>query len=498
MTALTAIAGAARLLLAIVFAVAGVAKLVDREGGRKAAIGFGVPARVAGLVAVILPLAELAVAVLLVPSSTAVAGSIGALVLLLLFSLAIARSLARGAAPDCHCFGQLHSAPAGRATLMRNCCLAALAALALVGSLSAPRESGVAWLVELDAVQGIALAGGVLAVVALSLGAVAFLSLIRSYGRVLVRLDRVETALAAAGIEIDDVTAPSEIGLAPGEPAPWFLANDSEGRGVSLDDLLSPGLPLLVLFTSPHCGPCAELLPRAREWQLEHRDALTIVFAADGDPAAVRAEAQEFELAHVLVDADRALSDSFQASGTPSAVLVGADGTIASWVAAGAAGIEALVEQSFMPPEEALGLPVGADVPELELPGLDGDVVPLASFRGKDALLLFWNPECGHCAGMRDDLLAWEEAANGVTPRLVIVSSGDADSTRADGFSSTVLLDEDFAAGDTFGAGGTPMAVLLGADGRVASEVVGGAEAVFELANAHAHGRRPSPSVRST
>ena len=49
------------------------------------------------------------------------------LVLSLVFSVAIALSLARGRAPECHCFGQLHSAPAGPMTLARNAVLAALA-----------------------------------------------------------------------------------------------------------------------------------------------------------------------------------------------------------------------------------------------------------------------------------------------------------------------------------------------------------------------------------
>ena len=87
---------------------------------------------------------------------------------------------------------------------------------------------------------------------------------------------------------------------------------------------------------------------------------------------------------------------------------------------------------------------------------------------------------------MHDDLRAWETTANGVTPRLVVVSSGDEGATRADGFASTVLLDPEFAAGSAFGAGGTPMAVLVDAQGRVASQVVGGSDAVLALAGGHA------------
>jgi hypothetical protein len=83
---------------------------------------------------------------------------------------------------------------------------------------------------------------------------------------------------------------------------------------------------------------------------------------------------------------------------------------------------------------------------------------------------------------MHGDLLAWEASTNGHGPRLVVVSSGDEHSTRAEGFRSTVLLDDGDVAGAAFGAGGTPMAVLLDAEGRVASPLVAGAEAALELA----------------
>src|SRR5687767_4187066 len=124
----------ARLVLAAVFAVAGATKLADRPGTRKAAVDFGAPERFAAPIAVLLPLAELAVAALLVFPSTAVAGAVGALALLALFTVAISASLLRGQAPDCHCFGQLHSAPASWKTLARNGVLAALAVVALLES----------------------------------------------------------------------------------------------------------------------------------------------------------------------------------------------------------------------------------------------------------------------------------------------------------------------------------------------------------------------------
>src|SRR5215213_8731137 len=117
----------ARLLLASVFVIAGAAKLADRSGSRQALIDFGVPTTLARPLGILLPLAELAVAAALIPTSTAWWGAAGALVLLIVFIVGIGVSLARGRQPYCHCFGQLHSAPAGWKTLTRNGALAAVA-----------------------------------------------------------------------------------------------------------------------------------------------------------------------------------------------------------------------------------------------------------------------------------------------------------------------------------------------------------------------------------
>ena len=66
MTAAVAIASFA---LSCVFAVAGVAKLADPPGSRRAIAGFGVPVRLASPLAIVLPLIELAIAVAHIPPS---------------------------------------------------------------------------------------------------------------------------------------------------------------------------------------------------------------------------------------------------------------------------------------------------------------------------------------------------------------------------------------------------------------------------------------------
>jgi uncharacterized membrane protein YphA (DoxX/SURF4 family) len=89
----------ARLLLAGVFIVAGVAKLADRAGSRQALQNFGVPLALSPILGILLPLAELAVAGALVSTTTAWAGAMGAFLLLLIFCAGISRTLAQGRTP---------------------------------------------------------------------------------------------------------------------------------------------------------------------------------------------------------------------------------------------------------------------------------------------------------------------------------------------------------------------------------------------------------------
>lgn len=86
----------ARVLLALVFASAGVAKLADRSGSRQALIDFGLPRSLAAPLGILLPLAELEVAAALIPVATAWWGAMGALALLLAFVGGISANLARG------------------------------------------------------------------------------------------------------------------------------------------------------------------------------------------------------------------------------------------------------------------------------------------------------------------------------------------------------------------------------------------------------------------
>jgi peroxiredoxin len=128
---------------------------------------------------------------------------------------------------------------------------------------------------------------------------------------------------------------------------------------------------------------------------------------------------------------------------------------------------------------------VGEAAPEFSLPDLGGKLVSLSDFRGSPTLLLFWRPSCGFCQRMLPEIKAWESDQPEGAPRLLLVSTDSVESNQAMGLRSPVLLDkEGMSVGRLFGATGTPMAVLVDAEGKIASELAAGAPAVLALAGA--------------
>src|SRR5439155_270303 len=118
--------------------------------------------------------------------------------MLSVFIAAIAVSLARGRKPDCHCFGQLHSAPIGWTTLSRNAVLAGLAALIVWRG---PGNAGAKlseWLQSLSrpeiAVLALALTVAALAAFVLLM----FFQVLRQNGRLALRLEALEARPGAS------------------------------------------------------------------------------------------------------------------------------------------------------------------------------------------------------------------------------------------------------------------------------------------------------------
>jgi uncharacterized membrane protein YphA (DoxX/SURF4 family)/peroxiredoxin len=340
---------AARLVLAAVFAVAGVAKLADRDGSRRAVEDFGVPAQLSRVVAVVLPVVELAVAIALVSTSFAWWGALGALGLLVVFVVAIVVNLARGRHPNCQCFGQLETAPVGRSTLIRNLVLAAIAGYVVWQGRLDVEASVIVWLFGLSLMEAAGLVGLVLVVVALALEGWIGLHLRRQQRRLSIRIDALEKRLDSGvrpSIARELKAVGPVLGLPVGEVAPEFRLPDLEGEIRTLADLRAEGKPVMLLFSDPSCGPCTALLPQIGQWQDQYANRLSVVLVSAGTRKENVKKSATHGTGQVLVQERREVAEAYESAGTPSAVLISSSGRIASPLAVGEHAIDSLVRRA--------------------------------------------------------------------------------------------------------------------------------------------------------
>lgn len=311
-----------RLALAGVFVTAGVGKLLDRDGSQTALADFGVPAWLTGPGAVALPLGELAVAAGLVIAPSAQWAGIAGVVLLIAFIAGIAGALARGTAPDCHCFGQIHSSPAGRGTLIRNAVLAVLAGVVAVGG---PGPAIDTWVSAAGWHWGVL--GGLVALAAAVL-------LLTRRSDALKRERELEQAARPPGLPI-------------GSPAPEFEVSDLAGGSVTLGSLLASGTSALLVFTHSGCGACGELYPHLARWQSALADRLAVAVLTGGDEVENKLLFSQHQMPHLYLQQGMNVYETYKMRATPSAVLVAADGRIEGATVQGGFAIEQLIRQAL-------------------------------------------------------------------------------------------------------------------------------------------------------
>ena len=304
---------AARLGVAATFVVAALAKLADTSATRASLQEFGVPMQVSRPTAVGLPLGELVVAALLVSAATARTGAVSAAGLLLVFSIGLARAVAEGNVADCNCFGALRpTRPAG--ALLRNAALVMAMAAVIVGG-----------------------PGRVLADTAPQLIVDLVIVAIAAMGWLGLRVARQRgTAVDETAIAGDAPGPRGPVRLERGARAPRFALPDAGGVWTTLDDLLVTGRPLVLAFSDPDCAACDSLPEHLRAWRdaggRELDVALVTRGAPDGEPTVP-----------VLIQTEHEVARAYGAGHVPSALLIGADGSIGSPLALGESAIERLL-----------------------------------------------------------------------------------------------------------------------------------------------------------
>ena len=349
---------ASRLLLAAVFLLAGATKLADPRGWRTALRDFSLPSFLTKPAMALLPMLEVSVAIALLPASLAWYGARGAFALLIAFMLAVIFAMIRGRKPDCHCFGQLHSAPVGWQTLLRNTLLAALAAWL---SSRAPDQLGPGlwdWyntLGEEASKFALVAAGAAVCMIAW----VALKSKPRPQPAAApvteeeeeppaveesVARPKPRTPPPPAGLEpAPPVKVPLGIGLPVGTTAPSFALPTVNGEKRSLESLRGQGRDVLLVFSSPFCKPCESIPSNLVRWARDVERLPKLVLISKGTPDDNRAKLKGFAPADVLLQRESEVADLYDCISTPSAVLIGADGLIRSELATGGPAIKQLM-----------------------------------------------------------------------------------------------------------------------------------------------------------
>ncbi len=483
----------ARLLLVLVFLVSGFAKLFDLTGSQKAMYDFGLPKSLAAPLGLLLPFAELAVAITLLPAISAWWGAIGALSLLLLFIGGISYNLAQGRKPDCHCFGQLQSEPIGWPTVVRNVMLAAVAGFVVWQGQVDAGPSMLAWLTTLSVAQDVEFGIVVVLVALVALESWMLLESLRQMGKLLVRVEALEARPVSATNEDH-----SEFGLLEGVDAPAFELPDLSGEMLSKETLLAAGKPLFLVFSDTNCGPCSGMMPEYGKWEREHSDRLTFALINRGTVEENLTKTAEHGIKRVLLQQEREVMNAYQVRGTPTAVLVRRDGSIDGPLAEGEEEIRELLQDVVEPPLPR-NLPIinmngkdpiksqmafaaqGDPAIDVTLPDLSGHMIRLSDFRGSPIVLVFYDPGCTYCEGMLRELKAWETRRPKDAPQVLIVSNGSLTENRMLGLRSTIVRDPDFNVPALFQASATPTAVLIDEEGIVASKVKVGGPDVMKL-----------------
>jgi len=517
---------AARLLLGAIFIVAGLSKLADSKGFRQTLAEFGTPSALAGVLVFAIPATELAIATALVFMNFAWWGASAALALLVGFTIAISISLLQGRKPNCRCFGELAAAPIGGFTLARNAVLITVAGFIVTNGWPGVGPGGANLLGTLSLGEALAACGALTVTCTLLALAWFLMQLLRQQGRIILRLDALEANLGAAApgtVQLIRSFPQLRSGLPIGSAAPTFSLPGVHGEILTLASLLAAGTPVLLVFVDPDCGPCTALLPQLAQWQRGWAGALIIALIGRGGREANRAKATGHGLVQLLLQSGNEVAEAYGITGTPSALLVGPDGAVASLVAEGAEAIRALVAQAVPPVPSALpratgsngdarctdcgrehprgngkAIPtatIGDPAPPVRLRDLDGNIVELAEFRGLSTLAVFWQPSCHFCQELLPELKALENSRAQSRAQLLLISTGTSEENTRLGMRSPVLLARDFSAGSAFGVSGTPSAVLLDAEGRIASSIAVGGPAVLALARDATLADSPAGSI---
>jgi len=117
-------------------------------------------------------------------------------------------------------------------------------------------------------------------------------------------------------------------GPAVGEPAPVLDVATIDGMPLVIGKALAKGRMQLLLFVSPHCPLCKDLIPVAKSFARHER--LDIVFVGDDDLAEQRAMIKKMDIGGLPFVNGPLVGRTFHVDRLPHAALIGEDGVLLS------------------------------------------------------------------------------------------------------------------------------------------------------------------------
>ncbi|MGE0133810.1 MAG: redoxin domain-containing protein [Dehalococcoidia bacterium] len=340
------------------------------------------------------------------------------------------------------------------------------------------------------------------------LALLAVYNLVLQNGRMLLRVERIESMLLQPpdpATYVEDYIAT----LPPGGEAPPFELPDLDGVLRHLSEWR--GQRVLLVFVDPECAFSRQLLP----WLVgATRDVVparpTPVLVSTGSLDANRALFDDSGFTGpVLLQRGTEVAAAYRVDGTPMSYLIDTDGVVATDVAVGVQSIllqageigaveDALDTGGAEPPRPSAelaapvtlrdGLRRGDVAPLFRLPGVNAAEVSLLEFRGRPTVIVFTDPECEAC----DRVGPMLEGAHRAHPGLgvVMVSRGDRARTVAqvaeERLTLPIAVQRHWELSRRYGMFATPVAFLVDEWGVIQADPAVGAASIAELVEAAA------------
>jgi peroxiredoxin len=143
------------------------------------------------------------------------------------------------------------------------------------------------------------------------------------------------------------------------------------------------------------------------------------------------------------------------------------------------------LEHSTVPRD---GLPYGAVAPAFRLPLVGGGEVSLCDFASKRLLLVFSDPSCGPCKALAPRLGSLAQRTPDIN--ILVVSRGSSDDNLQKAVENKwtfpIALQQNWEISREYAMFFTPIAYLIGIDGRISSEPAIGPDQIVNLHKAAA------------